>query len=109
MRGRGTSRGRGRGRGGSRGRGRGGYAGGGRRVASREPKEEVIKTEDELKDLDVDKDVLSFFVGAVSVEQHFNAQEKNRDRYAAGMAVLQRNGVDIAQSKSYLIYMSRDM
>ena len=97
MRGRGRGRGRGgRGRG---GRGRGGFAGRGRRVASREPKEDVDKKEIEDKELDVDKDVLSFFVGAVSTEQHFSAQEKNRDRYAAGMAVLQKNRVEIAQSK----------
>ena len=94
MRGRGRGRGRGAGRG-----GRGRFAGRGRRVASREPKEDIDKKEVEQKDLDVDKDVLSFFVGAVSTEQHYAAQEKNRDRYAAGMAVLQKNRVDIAQSK----------
>ena len=99
MRGRGRGRGRG-GRGGrGRGRGRGGYAGRGRRVASRESKDEIDSKEVEVKELDVDKDVLSFFVGTVSTEQHFSAQEKNRDRYAAGMAVLQRNRVDVSQSK----------
>ena len=99
MRGRGRGRGRG-GRGGrGRGRGRGGSAGRGRRVASRESKDEIDSKEVEVKELDVDKDVLSFFVGTVSTEQHFCAQEKNRDRYASGMAVLQRNRVDVSQSK----------
>lgn len=44
-------------------------------------------------------DVTSYFVGSVSADQHYEGQEQNRDRYAAGMAVLQKNGVDIAQSK----------
>lgn len=50
----------------------------------------------EKKELDVNKDVTSFFVGSVSADQHHEGQEQNRDRYAAGMAVLQKNGVDIA-------------
>lgn len=99
---RGRGRGRGRGGRGGRGRGRGGFAGRGSRVASRESKDELEKKEVEVKDLDVDKDVLSFFVGTVSTEQHFTAQEKNRDRYAAGMAVLQKNRVEVAQSKCLL-------
>ena len=102
MRGRGRGRGSGARGGRGRGRGRGGFAGRGRRVASREPKDEVQNKEVEVKELDVDKDVLSFFVGTVSTEQHFSAQEKNRDRYAAGMAVLQKNKVEVAQSKFYI-------
>ena len=74
-------------------------------MASREPKEDVDNSV-EKKELDVDKDVLSYFVGTVSTEQHYAGQEKNRDRYAAGMAVLQKNRVEIAQSK-YPIYLPK--
>lgn len=38
----------------------------------------------------------SYFVGSVSADQHYAGQEQNRDRYAAGMAVLEKNGVDVA-------------
>ncbi|XP_052787806.1 uncharacterized protein LOC128222742 [Mya arenaria] len=92
MRGRGRGRGRG-GRGGGRGRsrGQGGYRAA--RSASKDKTEEGPKQE-----LDVDKNVTSYFVGSVSTDEHFEAQSKNRDRYAAAMAVLQKNGVDIAQN-----------
>ncbi|WAR31528.1 hypothetical protein MAR_034070 [Mya arenaria] len=86
MRGRGRGRGRG-GRGGGRGRsrGRGGYRAA--RSTSKDKTEEGPKQE-----LDVDKNVTSYFVGSVSTDEHFEAQSKNRDRYAAAMAVLQKNG-----------------
>lgn len=51
-----------------------------------------------MKELDINKDVTSYFVGSVSVDQHYEGQEQNRDKYAAGMAVLESNGVDIAQN-----------
>jgi hypothetical protein len=52
-----------------------------------------------VTDLDVDKEVTAYFVGSVSADQHYQGQTQNRDRYAAGMAVLEKNGVEIALSK----------
>ncbi|XP_060085365.1 uncharacterized protein LOC132564751 [Ylistrum balloti] len=95
MRGRG-GRGRGRGGrgrgGGGRGRGRSARGGAGASTdgASSENKE--------VKDLNIDTDLQAFFVGNASVSQHYVAQNQNTERYAAGMAVLQRNGVEIAQN-----------
>jgi hypothetical protein len=43
-----------------------------------------------------------YFTGNVTVEQHYNGQNENRERYAATMAVLQESGVEIAQSKCSL-------
>ena len=94
--GRGGSRGRGasRGRGGSRGRRsfRGGRGGGNRSGGERtEPKVEIV---------DIDTHPKEFFVGVVSTQEHLNAQEKNRSRYAAVLHTLQNNHVTIAQSKN---------
>lgn len=63
------------------------------------PRESGNEVQSQPKDLDVEKDVTSFFVGSVSADQHYTGQEQNRDRYAAAMAVMQNNGIDIAQSK----------
>ncbi|KAH3736540.1 uncharacterized protein LOC127850969 [Dreissena polymorpha] len=95
MRGRGRGRGRGgRGRG---GRGRGSSRGrGGRNTRSQsKPREETTTTP---KELNIETDVTSYFVGNVSADQHYEGQQQNRDRYAAAMAVLQNNGVDIVQN-----------
>ena len=58
----------------------------------------VDKAVDE--DLNINTNLKKFFVGTASFEQHFKAQQENRRRYAAGMKVLEKNGVDISQSKS---------
>lgn len=94
MRGRG-GRGRGRGRGG-RGRGRGG--GGAAAINTDETTGISGEGKDKVQ-LDLNKDIKEFFVGTASFEQHHDAQESNRTRYAAGMAVLSQNGVKVSQSK----------
>lgn len=98
MRGRGGhGRGRGRGRGrGGRG-GRSGSRGRGSRVTSAAESDGASKAE--VRDLTVETDLQAYFVGNASIAQHHHAQSMNKDRYAAGMAVLQKNGVDIVQSK----------
>ncbi|XP_033727100.1 uncharacterized protein LOC117316564 [Pecten maximus] len=99
MRGRGgRGRGRGgRGRGGRRGRsgrgGRSGNAAAGSSTDGASPENKV-----EVKELSVDTDLQAFFVGNASVSQHYVAQNQKVQRYAAGMAVLQKNGVEIAQN-----------
>ena len=77
---------------------RGGSRGGYRNTASRDNDDNKTEV---AKDLDVNNEVTSYFVGSVSADQHFEGQEQNRDRYAAGMAVLEKNGVDIALSKCH--------
>ncbi|XP_069106344.1 uncharacterized protein [Argopecten irradians] len=97
MRGRG---GRGRGRGG-RGRavGRGSRRGVSRPSASGSSTDGASsENKVEVKELSVDTDLQAFFVGNASVAQHYVAQNQNTERYAAGMAVLQKNGVEIAQN-----------
>jgi hypothetical protein len=76
--------------------GRGGSRGGYHNTGSRDNDD---NTNQVVKDLNVNDEVTSYFVGSVSADQHFDGQEQNRDRYAAGMAVLEKNGVDIAISK----------
>ena len=49
--------------------------------------------------LDLNKDVTAYFLKNVSADQHYEGQTENRDRYVAGMAVLENNGVEIALSK----------
>lgn len=44
-------------------------------------------------------DVKSYFVGNVSYDHHYQAQEENRDKYAAAIVTMTESGVDIAQSK----------
>lgn len=97
MRGRQGGRGGGSRRGGGRGRGHGRYTGS-------SPSTVVSASNDKKEDLDVDKNVSAFFTGDVSVEQHIQGQEKNRDRYAAAMVVLEKNGVEIAESKCTSVF-----
>ena len=40
-------------------------------------------------------------MGTASFNQHYEGQDANITRYAAGMAVLDKNGVEISQSKLY--------
>ncbi len=110
-RGRGQGRGRGRGGGGSRGRGgrgsgsgggRGGRGGGRGGAASAAPREawDIDTTEQKAEEnLDINKDLKKFFISTASFEQHYNAQEENKVRYAAGMATLENTGVEVSQSK----------
>ena len=57
-------------------------------------------------EVSLDKNPQGYFTGKVTVEQHYNGQNENRTRYAATMAVLQENGVEVAQSKwgSYVLF-----
>ena len=91
-------RGRGRGRGGRGGRfGRGGRGRGGNRQSTANAGGQANETAAQV--VDIDAQPKEFFVGVVSSEEHMKAQEQNRPRYAASLAVLQKNGVVIAQSK----------
>ncbi|KAL8588504.1 hypothetical protein ACOMHN_022291 [Nucella lapillus] len=94
-------RGRGRGRGGFRGTGRGrrggsrgGRSNGGRPQAS----ENAQQANEDAQDVDIATKPKEFFVGVVPTAEHMKAQEENRPRYAAALAVLQKNGVAIAQN-----------
>ena len=49
--------------------------------------------------LSIETDLRGFFVGTASFDKHFDAQESNKTRYVAGMTVLNKNGVEISQSK----------
>ena len=102
-RGRGGLRGRGRGRGRGRQRGRG-------RGRGQEPDQEAAPYSDwemtaddtspDQEMLDINKDdVTKFFIGTASFDQHYNAQNTNKVRYAAAIDVLDKNGVDISQSE----------
>lgn len=53
----------------------------------------------EKTDVNLETNPQGYFTGSVTVEQHYNGQNENRERYAATMAVLQENGVEVAQSK----------
>lgn len=100
--------GRGRGRGG-RGRGRSGVRGRGNSRGRRGRGQGRFgtirrRTESLVNDIVTDSEptmdnVKSYFMGNVSFEQHYQAQEENRDRYAAAVATMIENGVDIVQSK----------
>ena len=98
MRGRGRGRGGGRRGGGGRGRGRGFPRSGSVDRGSAD----TVSTPD-IKDLDINDDLRAFFVESVSIEQHLKGQTANRDRYAAGMAALQKSSVEVPQSKFLLI------
>lgn len=101
-RGRGTGRGRGRGRGG-RGRSRGGGRGRSRsRNVPRQPQDENETKVPE--DININTDVKKYFVGNATVEQHYNAQNENKNRYVAGMVALMKDGVTITQSKCFLSF-----
>lgn len=84
-------------RGRGRGRGRGGRRGGRGRSQNRSPAQVTADTEN--TDINLETNPQDYFTGNVTVEQHYNGQNENRERYAATMAVLQENGVDVAQSK----------
>lgn len=89
-----------------RGRGRGRRGGRGRSAGRRQPTAES-KEETRQQDVDIDTHPREFFVGVVSTEDHLKAQEKNRPRYAAALAVLQKNKVSIAQSKLHMFQVMR--
>ena len=89
------------GRGGGRGRGRGGRRGG-RGEGSRQRRDSSqvkADTGTDTGEVSFDKNPQEYFTGKVTVEQHYNGQNENRTRYSATMAVLQENGVEVAQSK----------
>lgn len=52
----------------------------------------------EKTDVNLETNPQGYFTGSVTVEQHYNGQNENRERYAATMAVLQENGVEVAQN-----------
>ncbi|XP_019623383.1 PREDICTED: uncharacterized protein LOC109469324 isoform X1 [Branchiostoma belcheri] len=87
-----------RGRGGrGRGRGRGGRrnAGGDR---PRRPKDEWgVEAEGQGSSDDLTCDLMTLFTSNCSFQQHHAAQEKDKIRYAAVMAVLEKNGVEFPQ------------
>ena len=103
--------GRGRGRGRGRGAGRGGRGRGGRgRFGRSRGRGAYHRSHSEHSDsapeaasnepLDVNKDVKAFFVGSrATMDDHYTAQETNCLRYAAGMAVMDKSGIEISQSK----------
>ena len=109
-----TGRGRGRGRGAGRGRGgRGRSRGGGRGrnfarparapgAADDNNEDDIVVSPDE--NLDISGDVRQFFIGTANFDHHYNAQNANMNRYLAGMFVLNKNGVDISQSKKLTCY-----
>ena len=94
-RGRGRGGGRGRGRSGGRGRGRSGrsYRGVSGRSVAASNVESVAYTGD------ISSDPKGLFTGTASTEQHLEAQKENPGRYAAALAVLIKNKVQITQSK----------
>ena len=94
---------RGRGRGRGRGGRRGGRGGGSRQ--RRDSSQVKADTDTDTVEVSLDKNPQGYFTGKVTVEQHYNGQNENRTRYAATMAVLQENGVEVAQSKwgSYVL------
>ncbi|XP_048769529.2 uncharacterized protein LOC125675774 [Ostrea edulis] len=76
-----------------RGRGRGGHP---RGRGNRTPKR--VTEKEEPVEVSLETNPQGYFTGSVTVEQHHNGQNENRERYAATMAVLQENGVEIAQN-----------
>ncbi|XP_005093329.1 uncharacterized protein LOC101861104 [Aplysia californica] len=90
-RGRSNSRGRGRGRGGSRswrgGREGGANSGGNSRETA--PTQQVY---------DINTDPQALFTGTATTAQHLEAQQTNRTRYAAVLAVLIKSKVQITQN-----------
>lgn len=103
-RGRGRGRGgRGRGRGASRGRGRGRTAWADPTAAAAETDEWAVeKQTSESEALDINKDPRQYFTGKATFEQHYNAQQENKERYVAALTVMHKNGVEISQSKCTL-------
>ncbi|XP_061176627.1 uncharacterized protein LOC133185443 [Saccostrea echinata] len=94
-RGRNNIRGRGRGRGGRDGRrGRGGSR---RRIGRRNPTNFDTKKKVPVE-VNLETNPQEYFTSNITVEQHYNGQNENRVRYSAAMAVLQENGVEVAQN-----------
>ncbi|XP_070563497.1 uncharacterized protein [Ptychodera flava] len=100
-------RGRGRGRGG-RGRGRGGHRGRGRGWGRRPASSTGVQQSDLDWGVDAtpspgvalisnDAGFQGLFVGASTTDQHYDAQEKDRDGYLATLLVLEKNGVEVLQ------------
>ena len=104
---RGRGRGRGRGGRGRGGRGRGGRGRSrGRGAASqiRKPVEEdwnkVFEDEREMAtDLDIEDNPRDYFMGNVTFDEHYKAQCKDKDMYAASIAVMLRSGYELPASK----------
>ena len=101
----GRGRGRGRGRGASRG-GRGRGRGRGRKItrawesiSATGNSDELDKQTSETEAMDINRDACQFFTGKATFEQHYDAQQENKERYAAALTVMHRNGVEISQSK----------
>jgi hypothetical protein len=84
-----------RGHGGKRRRGAGPR---GRGRGNRHTPKPVTEKEEPME-VSLETNPQGYFTGSVTMEQHYNGQNENRGRYAATMAVLQENRVEIAQSK----------
>ncbi|BFZ09851.1 hypothetical protein BsWGS_12890 [Bradybaena similaris] len=87
-----------------RGRGRGGRSTGrtnrGRRGQSSgrtEQRDESHKNASQTE-LSIEDDPKAFFTGTSSTEQHLQAQNRNRVRYAATLAVLVKNKIEVTQN-----------
>ncbi|XP_066264746.1 uncharacterized protein [Branchiostoma lanceolatum] len=91
----------GRGRGGAGGRGRGRTRGGrgnfGRDRPQRPKDEWAVEAEGQGSSDDLACDLMTLFTSNHSFQQHHAAQEKDRIRYAAVMAVLEKNGAEVPQ------------
>ncbi|XP_078618031.1 uncharacterized protein LOC144885788 [Branchiostoma floridae x Branchiostoma japonicum] len=86
----------------ARGRGRGGRGRRGRRNIGgdrpQRPQDEWgVEAEGQGSSDDPTCDLMTLFTGTHSFQQHHAAQEKDRIRYAAVMAVLEKNGVEVPQ------------
>ena len=53
----------------------------------------------EAEAMDIQRDAGQFFTGKATFEQHYDAQRENKERYAAALTVMHRNGVEISPSK----------
>ena len=101
-RGRGCGAGRGRGRGASRGRGGRGRGRGAweNTTGSGNSDEWALDNQTgEAEAMDIQRDAGQFFTGKATFEQHYDAQRENKERYAAALTVMHRNGVEISPSK----------
>ena len=61
------------------------------------PDEEKGETGEQI--VDMRKDIMKFFVGTASTDQHHDAQNEDSALYLAALAVLLEKGVEISQSK----------
>ncbi len=57
---------------------------------------------EDAESLDIDRDPQSFFTtgGATTFQHHYDAQQRNANRYVAALCVLHKNSVEISQSTS---------